>query len=58
MANGRKKANNSKAPREAGTYRHPEAESPLRPEVGTQAQFRKRIVLMLQEGEGSVKRNL
>jgi hypothetical protein len=57
VANGRKKGNNSKAPRD-GTYRHPEAESPLRPEVGTQAQFRKRIVLMLQEGEGSVKRNL
>jgi adenine-specific DNA-methyltransferase len=42
VANGRKKGNNSKAPREAATYRHPEAESPLRPEVGTQAQFRKR----------------
>jgi hypothetical protein len=42
VANGRKKGNNSKAPREAATYRHPEAESPLRPEVGTQPQFKKR----------------
>ncbi len=41
MANGRKKSS-SKGPREASTYRHPEAESPLRPEVGTQAQFKKR----------------
>ena len=32
----------SKAPREASTYRHPEADSPLRPEVGTQPQFKKR----------------
>src|SRR5216684_793156 len=32
----------SRTPREASTYRHPEAESPLRPEVGTQAQFKKR----------------
>ncbi len=29
-------------PPAAETYRHPEAESPLRPEVGTQAQFRKK----------------
>jgi hypothetical protein len=41
VANGRKKGNN-KVPREAATYRHPEAESPVRPEVGTQAQFKKR----------------
>lgn len=41
MAN-RKSNNKSKPPREASTYRHPEAESPLRPEVGTQAQFKKR----------------
>ena len=32
----------SKAAREASTYRHPEADSPLRPEVGTQPQFKKR----------------
>jgi adenine-specific DNA-methyltransferase len=31
-----------KASREASTYRHPEADSPLRPEVGTQPQFKKR----------------
>lgn len=41
MAN--RKSNNKKSKRpEASTYRHPEAESPLRPEVGTQAQFKKR----------------
>lgn len=55
MGNGRKKGNYSKGPREAATCRPPEAESPLRPEIGTQAQFRK-IVLMLQEG--SVKSSL
>lgn len=38
----RKSNNKAKSPREASTYRHPEAESPLRPEVGTQAQFKKR----------------
>src|ERR1700693_2952975 len=32
----------SKAPREASTYRHPEADSPLRPHVGPQPQFKKR----------------
>lgn len=42
MANRKSNNSKSKAPREASTYRHPEAESPLRPEVGTQAQFRKR----------------
>ena len=30
------------APAEAASYRHPEAESYLRPDVGTQAQFKKR----------------
>jgi len=24
-------------------YKHPEAESPMRPEVGTQAQFKKKL---------------
>jgi adenine-specific DNA-methyltransferase len=41
VANGRKKGN-SKNPREASTYRHPEADSPLRPDVGTQPQFKER----------------
>src|ERR1019366_5984495 len=27
----------------AKTYKHPEAESPMRPEVGTQAQFKKKL---------------
>jgi adenine-specific DNA-methyltransferase len=42
VANGRKNGRKKSNSREAATYRHPEAESPLRPEVGTQAQFRKR----------------
>ncbi|MGH9345242.1 MAG: hypothetical protein ACRD19_15965 [Terriglobia bacterium] len=41
MAN-RKSNNKGKSPREASTYRHPEADSPLRPDVGTQPQFKKR----------------
>ena len=40
MAN--RKSSGTKKPREASTYRHPEADSPLRPEVGTQPQFKKR----------------
>jgi len=32
----------SRAPAEAKTYQHPEAKSPMRPEVGTQAQFKKK----------------
>jgi hypothetical protein len=42
VANGRNRGGKSKARREADTYRHPEAESPLRPEVGTQPQFKQR----------------
>jgi hypothetical protein len=38
----RKSNGKSKSPHDASTYRHPEADSPLRPEVGTQAQFKKR----------------
>ena len=41
MAN-RKSNGKVKSPREASTYRHPEADSPLRPDVGTQPQFKKR----------------
>ena len=41
MAN-RKSNNKAKSPRAASTYRHPEAESLLRPEAGTRAQFKKR----------------
>ncbi|MGH7780838.1 MAG: site-specific DNA-methyltransferase [Candidatus Binataceae bacterium] len=37
-----KSKNSGKASKTAKTYRHPEAESPLRPDVGTQAQFKKR----------------
>lgn len=33
---------NSPGKRQAETYRHPESESPMRPEVGTQAQFKKK----------------
>jgi len=34
--------NSGRTTKTAETYRHPEAESPLRPDVGTQAQFKKR----------------
>jgi adenine-specific DNA-methyltransferase len=36
---GGKKGNSAKP---AEPYRHPEAESPMRPDVGTQAQFKKK----------------
>ena len=38
-------ASKTKAPKTkpAKNYRHPESESPMRPEVGTQAQFKKRL---------------
>ncbi len=42
VKNGRAKKSNSK-PRPAETYRHPESESLMRPEVGTQAQFKKKL---------------
>lgn len=42
MAIRKSKSNTSKPAHNASTYRHPEAELPLRPEVGTQPQFRKR----------------
>jgi adenine-specific DNA-methyltransferase len=38
MATRRKKKTEVKA----GDYRHPESKSPMRPDVGTQAQFRKK----------------
>jgi adenine-specific DNA-methyltransferase len=40
MAKGRK--SKGKALPKAESYRHPEADTPLRPEVGTQAQFKKK----------------
>ncbi len=39
---GRPAGNSTPKETKAESYRHPEAESPLRPEVGTQAQFRKK----------------
>jgi adenine-specific DNA-methyltransferase len=43
MAERRRPARNAEAgEKKAESYRYPEAESPLRPEVGTQAQFRKK----------------
>ena len=43
MARGRKKsAGNGKRSQRAENYRHPTADSPMRPDVGTQAQFRKK----------------
>src|SRR5438128_12152193 len=37
-----KRAPKAKAPRTAETYQHPEADLLMRPEVGTQAQFKKK----------------
>ncbi len=37
-----KKGGRNKAIPKAETYKHPEADSPLRPEVGTQPQFKKK----------------
>src|SRR5271166_2825707 len=42
MATRKGRANARTGRSEAKTYRHPEAESLLRPDVGVQAQFRKR----------------
>jgi adenine-specific DNA-methyltransferase len=42
MASGAKTPKPAKS-KPAKTYRHPESESPMRPEVGTQAQFKKRL---------------
>ena len=42
MAKNRRPTARTAAPPKAETYRHPEADSPLRPEIGTQPQFRKK----------------
>lgn len=42
MAKGRRKQTKKSDQTEAKAYRHSEADSPLRPDVGTQAQFRKK----------------
>ncbi len=42
MASGTKAPKATKS-RPAKNYRHPESESPMRPEVGTQAQFKKKL---------------
>jgi len=42
VANGKRRASGTKTQHTAETYRHPEADSPLRPDVGTQPQFKKR----------------
>src|SRR5258708_3542446 len=42
MASGTKAPKHVKS-KPAKTYKHPEAESPMRPEVGTQAQFKKKL---------------
>src|SRR5207245_2338085 len=41
IAMPRPKKNSTKSP-EARSYRHPESDSPMRPDVGTQAQFKKK----------------
>ena len=42
MASGTKAPKSPKS-KPAKNYRHPETESPMRPEVGTQAQFKKKL---------------
>ncbi|MEX2116150.1 MAG: site-specific DNA-methyltransferase [Bacteroidota bacterium] len=42
MAKSKKHSPRSSTPAKTEVYRHPEATSPLRPEVGTQSQFRKK----------------
>jgi adenine-specific DNA-methyltransferase len=42
MANGKRRTAKSKTA-EAKPYKHPEAESPMRPEIGTQARFTKKL---------------
>ena len=42
MANGKKNGGKKSAARAPESYRHPEADSPLRPDVGTAPEFRKR----------------
>ena len=37
-----KRPQKPRAPNAAASYQHPEAQSPMRPDVGTQAQFRKK----------------
>lgn len=41
MPRGKRVAQTPK-PRQAESYKHPESESPMRPDVGTQAQFKKK----------------
>src|SRR5437762_9439026 len=40
---GTERARVNSKPKPAESYRHPESESPMRPEVGTQAQFKKKL---------------
>ncbi len=46
MARRGRRTAQATALQEAEFYRHPEAESPLRPDVGTQSQFKKRSRLL------------
>jgi adenine-specific DNA-methyltransferase len=42
VANRKRRTSGSSTQRAAETYRYPDADSPLRPDVGTQPQFKKR----------------
>lgn len=42
MAKSKKRSSRSKTPPRTEVYKHPEATTPLRPEVGTQSQFKKK----------------
>src|SRR5947207_10167176 len=52
------RATKAKAPRRAETYQHPEADSPMRPEVGTQAQFKKKSPLQTYRYDSSLSPSL
>src|SRR5690348_12530028 len=44
MPNGKSASRRAKASgKQAGNYQHPTADIPMRPDVGTQAQFKKRL---------------
>ena len=53
-----KKRKSPRADRRAEDFRHPEAETPLRPEIGTQAQFRKKKPPVACGNEFPVVKNL
>ena len=58
MARRGKKATSVQSPAKAESYRHPEADSPLRPDVGTQPQFKKKKAPVTYRYESSLSPSL